>query len=109
MRLSACRLGGCAGGQWNCSGATKLDVIGVSNEMCLEIRGNRLVTMSGRGRKFNLCDNQFSFGGAASCWLGPPEDIFDRNEGWYLVVIRSNSRHEEDNDVHQAFRPNSPT
>ena len=65
LRLSACCLEGCACGQWHCSAATKLDAVGVSYEMRLEIRGNRLVMVSGRGRKFNLCGNQSSFGGAA--------------------------------------------
>ena len=108
IHLSACCLEGCPGGQWGCSGAIKLDDLDASNEMRLEIRGNRLVITSGRGRKFNLCDNQSSFGSAAPGWLSPPEDIFDRNEAWYLVVIQSNSRHEEDNDVLQAFKRNPP-
>ena len=70
---------GCARGQWTCSAAIKLDVPDASNEMRLEIRGNRLA--SGSGRKFSLCDNQSSFGAAAPSWLSPPEDIVRRNEG----------------------------
>ena len=86
IRLSVCCLEGCAGGQWDCSGALKLDVVGVPDEMRLEVRGNRLVIMSGRGRKFNSCDNQSSFGGAAPGWLNRPGDIVEHNEGGYLVV-----------------------
>ena len=72
---------GCAGGQWTCSAAIELAVPDASNEMRLEIRGNRLVITSGSGRKFSLCDNQSSFGAAAPRWLSPPEDIVQRNEG----------------------------
>ena len=74
-------MGVCAGGQWTCSGAVKLVVLDASNEMRLEIRGNRLVTACGRGRKFNLCDNQSSLGAEAPSCLSPPEDIVQRNEG----------------------------
>ncbi len=105
IRLSACCFEGCAGGQWHCSGAIKLDAVGVSYELRLEIRGNGLVMMNGRGRKFNLCDNQSSFGGAAPGWLNRPENIVEHNEGWYLVVSRSNSKHGESEDIHPAFKP----
>lgn len=81
IHLTACCLEGCPAGQWGCSGAIDLDVLDASNEMRLEIRGNRLVIMSGRGRKFDLCDNQSSFGSAAPGWLNPPEDIVQRTEG----------------------------
>ena len=79
-RLSTGCVEGCAGGQWHCSGAIKLHVAGVSFDIGVEVRGNRLVIMSGRGRKFNLCDNQSSFGGAAPGWLNCPEDIVECNE-----------------------------
>ena len=91
IHLSACCVEGCADGQRSCSGAIKLDVLEVSNEMRLEIRGNRLVITSGIGRKFNLCDNQSSFESAAPGWLSPPEDIVQRTEGGAQVVSWSNS------------------
>ena len=80
-RLSNGCVEGCACGQWHCSGAIKLHVAGVAFDIRVEVRGNRLVIMSGRGRKFNLCDNQSSSGGAAPGWLNPPENIVEHNEG----------------------------
>ena len=79
--LSVCCLEVCAGGQWHCSGAIRPDFVSVSYDMRLEIRGNKLVIMSGRGRKLNLRDNQSSSEGAFPGGFNRPEDIVEDNEG----------------------------